>query len=301
MNRRTVLKLAGAGSAGLVVPGWLDRWFLGFGAPFLPGGKGPGDLEAALKSAREAGKPLLVLVIPLDDREKWERGALFGGLLNTAGDEVLADLALCEVACAPVADLRDRLKLAGVSGEPLAVLVETGEKELRGRAVSPALPPQPDPLRGEEWRNARREAEEAARDRIARLAESIRSAVAPDREAIVERAAAAEVGLTPEQMSALVAMADGKGRIDGALADRGAAVLRLHSEDDPRRRERVLVALHAAAVTRFRLKPPPGARWARAGECGTRVEGEENGMVLGCGMGFVPEASRRFLHFFTDR
>ncbi|HKB15403.1 MAG TPA: hypothetical protein VKF62_05025, partial [Planctomycetota bacterium] len=142
MNRRDALKIAGAGTAGFVFPGEVDRWLLRFGVPSPPGGEGSGELEAALKRAGEMGKPLLVLVIPSKDEEKWERGRLFGGLLNWTGNEPLADLALCEVACASVDALRDRLRLEGVSGEPLAVLVETSGADLRGRAIDPQLPPE---------------------------------------------------------------------------------------------------------------------------------------------------------------
>lgn len=46
--------------------------------------------------------------------------------------------------------------------------------------------------------------------------------------------------------------------------------------------------------------PPPGARWATRSGCGFDVEGKENNMVVGCGMGHVPERSRRFLYFYED-
>ncbi|MCI0586856.1 MAG: hypothetical protein L0323_08465 [Planctomycetes bacterium] len=297
MKRRDVLKLAGAGTVGLVLPGGIERWFLGPGVPFAPEGEGQGEPEAALKRAREAGKPLLVLVIPVKDKEKRERGRLFGGLLNWTGDEILADLALCEIACAPVETLRDALKVEGLSGEPLAVLVETSGGGLRARAIDPELPPEVS-TRGREL-GQRGEAERSASNRIARLAEAIRAAVAPDRTAIAALAAAAEVGLTPEQKVALTAMVEGE--VDVALADRGAAILRLLAEVEPTRRPRVLQALRPAALARLRWKAPPGAKWAYSKGCGTRVEGDDTGGVIGCGMGYVPEASQRFLWFFTDR
>ncbi|HEY4220030.1 MAG TPA: hypothetical protein VGO62_01780 [Myxococcota bacterium] len=44
--------------------------------------------------------------------------------------------------------------------------------------------------------------------------------------------------------------------------------------------------------------PPAGARWAQDGGCAAQVEGEPK-MLVGCGMGHVPEISRRFLWLFT--
>ncbi|MGH7151404.1 MAG: hypothetical protein ACREIU_11940, partial [Planctomycetota bacterium] len=293
----TLLKLAGAGAAGIVLPGFgsLSR------SSFLRRASA-GDLDATLRRARERGKPLLLFVIPRDDGAKWDRGRLFGGLLNTGEDETLADLVLCEVACAEMDGIRGLLGKGAPPGEPLAVLVETAGPDLRARAIAPDLPPQTDPLRGgEDWQVSRKRAEQAARDRIERFGEAIRSAVAPDSKALFERVLEAEKGLSPAEASALLAIADGKAKVDVSLADRGAALLRKMAEEDPSRRERVLGALRQAAVERFRVKPPAGAKWARDSGCGADVEGDDTGMVVGCGMGYVPEASARFLYFFTDR
>ena len=104
VNRRAVLKLAGAGAAAFVLPG--DR---SWGRALLERSTDPGELGRVLKRAREAGKPLLLLVIPREDEGKWVRGLLFGGLLQAGGDGVLADLALCEVACAEMDGVRSLL------------------------------------------------------------------------------------------------------------------------------------------------------------------------------------------------
>ncbi|MCI0586857.1 MAG: hypothetical protein L0323_08470 [Planctomycetes bacterium] len=297
MDRRTLLKLAGAGAAGIVLPGFA----LSSRLAFLARAAG-GDLDEALKRARERGKPLLLLVIPRDDAQKWERGRLFGGLLNTAGDETLADLALCEVACADMDGIRGLLEKASPPGEPLAVLVETAGPNLRALGIDPILPPQTDPLRGgEDWKEARKRAEQAARDRVAQFGEAVRAAVAPDGKALLERVVEAEKGLTPAEASTLLAIADGKAKVDVSLADRGAVVLRKLAEEDPSRRERVVGALKQAAVERLRVKSPAGAKWARDTGCGPDVEGDDTGMVVGCGMGYVPEASARFLYLFADR
>jgi hypothetical protein len=56
-----------------------------------------------------------------------------------------------------------------------------------------------------------------------------------------------------------------------------------------------------AADVRERLKdgPPLGARWAHGAGCGVTVEGDDNRVAFGCGMGHVPVKSRRFLYFFS--
>lgn len=56
-----------------------------------------------------------------------------------------------------------------------------------------------------------------------------------------------------------------------------------------------------ADAVRERLvkKVLPGSHWARAGGCGTQIEGVEDRSMVACGMGHVPEKSRRFLYFFS--
>ena len=43
----------------------------------------------------------------------------------------------------------------------------------------------------------------------------------------------------------------------------------------------------------------PGSHWAHASGCATTIEGIRNTAMIGCGMGHVPDKSRRFLYFFT--
>jgi hypothetical protein len=78
---------------------------------------------------------------------------------------------------------------------------------------------------------------------------------------------------------------------------------------------RIGAALHAAlgaadpklaAQVRARLSKHdvPGARWASSGGCATTFEhpekGDEDAGAIGCGMGFVPEKSRRFLYLLAS-
>lgn len=56
----------------------------------------------------------------------------------------------------------------------------------------------------------------------------------------------------------------------------------------------------AEARKRYVESPPPGAHWAQSNGCGMHVEGvRRTGPMVACGMGMVPEVSRRFLHFYV--
>lgn len=55
----------------------------------------------------------------------------------------------------------------------------------------------------------------------------------------------------------------------------------------------------ARTQTEYIDSPPPGARWAIDSGCGFDLDGEEP-RPRPCGMGHVPERSRRFLYFFEE-
>jgi len=98
MKRRAFL--AGLATA----PLWIRRAF------------GDASVAGARVGVVQTARPTLVLVVPPDDTQRWERGAAFGDWLNHGDDRALAPLALVEVVCAPARDF-------GVSGSPLMLLV----------------------------------------------------------------------------------------------------------------------------------------------------------------------------------
>jgi hypothetical protein len=59
--------------------------------------------------------------------------------------------------------------------------------------------------------------------------------------------------------------------------------------------------LAALARSRWVTQAPPGARWGNASGCGVRYENvlPKDQLMPKCGMGHVPEASRRFLDFYV--
>jgi hypothetical protein len=101
-------------------------------------------LKEALARAQALGKPLLVFVVPSGPLRTSERQVLFGQFLNLASSDALADLALCEVACARMTDLA-KLELGLAPGaEPLLVLVETDGARAQPQGLDPQLPAGPD-------------------------------------------------------------------------------------------------------------------------------------------------------------
>lgn len=60
-----------------------------------------------------------------------------------------------------------------------------------------------------------------------------------------------------------------------------------------------VAALAAQAKAQLRVRPPRGSRWADGSGCGSIIEGEKDQLSPACGMGHVPELSRRFLYFFA--
>ena len=73
-------------------------------------------VECGLARLDAPTRPTLVLVVPRDENERYERGAAFGEWLNHGSDRDLAPLALVDVVCARASDY-------GVTGAPLVLLV----------------------------------------------------------------------------------------------------------------------------------------------------------------------------------
>lgn len=57
----------------------------------------------------------------------------------------------------------------------------------------------------------------------------------------------------------------------------------------------LLGPLEGAGVTSLLERAPTGSAWAQATACGVVVEGQDPSGRFDCGMGYIPEGSRRFL------
>lgn len=98
-------------------------------------------LSAALRSATQSARALLVIVIPEDDGEKWTRGQHLGEWLNSENDASLAPLAGVDVVCASLSDLRQLVPQLGKE-EPWFVLMKM-DAPVRVKRVTPVLPAAP--------------------------------------------------------------------------------------------------------------------------------------------------------------
>src|SRR3954471_4540099 len=128
MNRRGVLKGFGAAAAAAMWPGWLNEAFGGAPCGVL---KGAANLSSAIQRAHHALQPLLVLVIPKDNGEKWDRGRHFGEWLNYGSDQDLAPLACAQVVCSEMEAVRQLFPSAPADVEPAALIAQVDRSPAR--------------------------------------------------------------------------------------------------------------------------------------------------------------------------
>jgi hypothetical protein len=267
MNRRKFLSAVSSGAA-LAVPTaaltatWPHFLRSAFAEPSPPGSAevtGLAVVSEGFRRAQRAGKPLLVLIIPRDDAAKWERGRAFGAWLNHGSAEQLWPLALCEVACATLDDLRRLVPTVGL-GDPLMIVVETAAVPVTVTRLDAKLvePPgrRPRPSSVEAWREQQRLEEAQVDQQIATLARLARKG-------LVDSPASGNQRAVPTGAAAMA-----------TLAEEAKARL-LH--------QRVPGSHWASSMgcgTRVEGHP-------------------EIGRGIQCGMGHVPEKSARFLYFYT--
>jgi hypothetical protein len=289
IDRRTLLTRAMTAAAALAWPAWM--------AACVRRGARP----VTWSTAKGEGKPILVFVVPKDDSKKHWRGTTFGAFLMHGGDEALADVAVCRVRCATVDEVEAFAPGATGGREPWLVLIETHGETPRGTPIGVKFPETKDePSAGFSERAKREDAE--IRARIALLATAVSAAVSPDEETILRRAAEAREHLPNEVVERVGAAVEAG--MPGRPDDLGpaAAVFRLGMEHVPAQRTVWTRQLADQARREVVTAPPPGAKWATSGGCGTTVEGEENdGPRVACGMAMVPDVARRFLWFFSRK
>jgi len=292
--RRRFLGYAGLGASAVALPSWLALGFEQDGE--IP----PLDLvlKEALARARTLGKPLLVFVVPTEPQRTWERQVLFGQFLNLAADDALADLALCEVACARMTDLA-KLELGlAPEAEPLLVLVETDGARAQPQGLDPELPQGPAPFSRHVEDTG---LERAVRGRVEGVAVTLHRALAPDRSTLERRARQAGDTLDEDGRRLAARLSEAPGAAAPEQIDRVAALVRAAAEQRPELRASALAALTRAARARLRISAPPGAWWAEKKPCGYELEnGPQPEVGYACGMASVPALSRRFLLFYTS-
>lgn len=302
MKRRAILGGAALGAGILACPAWLARAFA------QEADTGLAALSEAYRRAQRGGRPLLVIVIPAQHEARWERATAFGELLNHGADDVLADLALAELACTRMETLRTLVPQAP-AGEPLMVLVEPDRVPAAARAIDAELPRIPEYWVGSEemtWEERERRDQAVIDQRIALLSRLIHGAIAPDAAAIARRAALARARVSAEQRGR-VELAMDAGDVPTSVAALAPALLAERAASAPALRD----VLRDLAIERWRRGRVPGSRWAIGGGCGVEVELTEAEqrerdaagraqMMVACGMGHVPERSARFLDWYLE-
>jgi len=321
MNRRGVLKGMGAAAAASLWPGWLSEAFAG-----EPCGarKGAVTLSAAIQRAHAGLRPLLVFTIPTDGGEKWDRGRHFGEYLNHGSDADLAPLACAEVVCVERQALSQLVPSTPVplyptdprEAEPAIYLVDVERAPARitiallsfshreveyDRFVElPGLEGKSEEERRKAYFAYREE--QLAREEqgidgcIQQTSAAIRGAVLGDVAWARHRADATWDRLAgSDRELAQKIMAGGDGTPEQVLSLAPVLAVAMQERQDPHLEQ----LLAAAARARYSARRIPGSKWAEASGCGETVEGEEDNIAMGCGMGHVPRRSQRFLYFFT--
>ena len=273
------------------------------------GGKQPSRAEqvaAAVARSKAEGKPLLVFVVPARQAEdRWPRELRLGAFLNHGGSNALLEVALCVPVCASVADLKGCLGGAEVAGEPLMLLVDFAA----GKApVVAAIDPKVDepPL----WRGSRSPHEELVVAETKVIEAGIEATTAELHKALhmggdslTRLAQRVRDTLADQDQRKLDAWFAGGAVPTDELLVRAAAVVRVAAGRQPDAQRAATTAVLLAAIDRVLIhKRIAGSRWATSDGCGLKIEDPEADQALlgvACGMGHVPELSRRFLDFLT--
>lgn len=278
-------------------------------------------VASGYRRAQQAGKPLLVLVVPSMIEARWRSGRVFGELLNHGDDQTLALLAMTEIICSPISHLAEvvpQVHAKVASREPLMILVETHAVPAQVRSIDGELPedaapfdevvlrelgPAP-PIDHQEasqkyWERQNERENRIVRERIAAVATLLRTALVPNPRLLETRARLAEAKLSGPKADRW-RLQPATRRPDPEILLAHAASIVHESQQNPDG-ERLLVLLAQAAREKLCHRRVPGSRWANESGCATRVEyepGEEDDdMLFACGMGHVPELSTRFLDF----
>jgi hypothetical protein len=309
-SRRKFFAGVAVGAGATALPHWLAHAFGLRGVHIFAGDldapewmvdAGWGGPECTVADTRPGAT--LVLVIPREPGDRWNRGYALGAWLNYGSDSQLAPLAAVDVRCALVSELED-LGGQAVEGEPWAVLID--ERTGRSRAIELQLPAMEDLMGGgpnedDPFGDRHDENQElrASVQQIDMLAAAIVGAIEAELPALAEME---RTRLESEDRAHLDRLLSERAPLPHALVERNAAQLLLRMRDGSSEPAADFVRSVLAEAVRVSLvaRRIPGSRWAVGGGCGVHIEGEDP-VAVGCGMGHVPRLSRRFLHFFSDQ
>jgi len=245
------------------------------------------------RRARASGRPLLVLVIPSEERESALRGQVLGALINHGGDQVLATLATVKIVCCAV----EAVEAFGlrVSGDPWMLLIETDAlpPSLVTATVSATVSVTRPSLSGVSY-----VPDDIMLGFIANARASLVGLLAqgPSLSARVGQGALAHPEATRDLELALTSGIPSLAQASAAPARMALAI----SQSSGRRREALSSLLAQAGGAEYRDHVPDGAVfWANDYGCGPRLEDDRMDVFPNrCHVGGVPELSQRFLSFF---
>jgi hypothetical protein len=273
----------------------------------------PAPAVSAAPAVATALRPHLLVILPEDTTQQYRLGHALGEYLNHGQDADLAPLAAVELSCI-AADEVDLPATATGQG-PLALLLVAGDTQ---RLVRFELP-------GEDVFDHSNEllAEKVIDKRIAILSAAVRRAVI-DHDRVVgvsqrmlssrrvqEIAARARAGyaivdwrtdsgfMIPEDETETKREPVARSLMPDEAAHFAPALLAVALSVEGEARTSLMSTLAEVARRRVVASDIPGAEWATNGGCATAFENRELNVGVGCGMGYVPERSRRFLHFYT--
>lgn len=243
---------------------------------------GADDVSAAYRQAVRVGKPLLVILVPADSGQKYDRGQLWGEVLNHGAPSTFAALACVEVVCATVESLAAVVP-GVVVDSMLFVLVETATMPATSTMHGTKIPDYPDHFGrgGGDGQKQRDIEKQLGGQRIAALGGLIEEAVL----------GTASGSTTRPLLGKRVTQARAALALRGSTSDDDQASILLEQGAVDR--------VAAAATARLKGQRVRGSKWAIGGGCGVSVEGENDDVGIACGMGHTPELSRRFLYWFT--
>jgi hypothetical protein len=279
----------------------------------------PAPAAQPAPTAATALRPRLLVIVPEDTTQQYRLGHALGEYLNHGSDAALAPLAAVDLACIAAGEID--LPATAIGQGSLALLLVAGDTQ---RLVRFDLPE--DDVNG---RASETLADRVIDERIAIVSNAVRQAVI-DRDQVVgvsprmlarsrvqEIARRARAGYaiadwrTVSGLDVVYALMEGSDetgtprepQAQSLMPDEAAhfapALLAVALSVEGEARTGLMSTLAEVARRRVVRGEVPGAEWAKSSGCGLSFENREHEVAVACGMGHVPERSRRFLHFYT--